>query len=318
MKIGIYGTGVFALALSSILTDNKHSVTLYTKFKEEKDELIKNKGSKRLPKYKINEKIKITNDLDEMTKDKDFLIIALPVPFIEDVLKKSNLKDASDILIASKGITKDKLLVSELVKKYTSGSTGVISGPTFASDVVTKKPLSFTVGVESDDFKSKINLAFKNDYVKLEYKKDIEIIELLGSIKNVYAIISGMLDGLGATTSTKSLFMTEAIKEEEKISDNFGGLRDDAISFAGVGDLILTCGSTESRNYSFGKIIGEKGINAAKNYLKENTVEGYDTINNIAELVLYGKIESKLMENLINILNGVCQPERIIETLMTN
>ena len=302
MKIGIYGTGVFALALSSILTDNKHSVTLYTKFKEEKDELIKNKGSKRLPKYKINEKIKITNDLDEMTKDKDFLIIALPVPFIEDALKKSNLKDASDILIASKGITKDKLLVSELVKKYTSGSTGVISGPTFASDVV----------------KSKINLAFKNDYVKLEYKKDIEIIELLGSIKNVYAIISGMLDGLGATTSTKSLFMTEAIKEEEKISDNFGGLRDDAISFAGVGDLILTCGSTESRNYSFGKIIGEKGINAAKNYLKENTVEGYDTINNIAELVLYGKIESKLMENLINILNGVCQPERIIETLMTN
>ncbi len=318
MNIGIYGTGVFGLALSSIFTDNGCNITMWTKFKDEKDELIKNKGSKMLPNYNIGDNITITNSLDEVAKDKDLLVIAIPVVFIEDTLKNANIKDGANILVASKGITNDKLLVSELIGKYVNANVAVLSGPTFASDVVLKKPISFTIATLDENLKRICMLAFKNNYVKLQYSNDLYAIEFLGAIKNVYAIISGLLDGLGATKSTKALFLTDAIRDEEAILESLDCLRDDALSYAGVGDLILTCSSSDSRNYSFGKILGESGISASKDFLKNNTVEGYQTISNIAELVIYDKINSKLLKCLVNILNGVSSKEDIFNVLVTN
>lgn len=320
MKIGIYGTGVFALALSSIFVDNKCDVTMWTKFKEEKEELEKNHKSRNLPNYKITDKIKITNSLKEVSKDKDLIVIALPVPFIESTLKESpTLLENKNILIASKGITEDKLLVSELINKYIVGAKiAVIGGGTFAKDLPEKKPLAFTLATRDEDLKRICTLALKNKYVKLEYTNDIEGIEFLSSIKNIYAIIGGLLDGLGTNESEESLFLTEALKDEREILSYLGCNESDVLTYAGIGDLVLTCKSKTSRNYTFGYILGKDGIKNAKKYLKENTVEGYATLNNISELILSKKLESNLIETLVNIVNEVCPKENIIETLMTN
>ena len=274
MRIGLFGCGAYGLALSSILTDNKCEVTMWTKFEEEKQMILKErKNSVTLPNFVISDKVNVTTSIEETIKDQELLIIAIPAAFIDSLAQemKPYIK-GNHIVIATKGIEQETgLFINEILEKYLdTKNIAVISGPSFASDLITKMPAGLTIASRNEITIDLAKKSLQNDYIKLKETDDVIGVEICGSIKNVLALAAGMLEGLGANESTKAMMLTEAVSDMEEILDAFNARRKTVTSFAGIGDLLLTCTSTSSRNYSLGKIIGErKSQQEIKDYLSK-------------------------------------------------
>ncbi len=321
MKIGLFGCGAYGMALSSIMIDNNCDITMWTKFSTEKENLEKTHSNEKLiPNFKISNKIKITTSVEETIKDKDLLVIAIPAGFINDLCQemKSFIKD-NHILIATKGIEQDTgLFISEIVEKnLQTKNIAVISGPTFAIDLVTKMPAGLSVATLNEKTENLVRRAFQNNYIKLRTSSDIIGIEICGSIKNVIALSSGMLEGLKANESTKAMLITEAIHDMEEILMAFNCEKRTVLSFAGIGDLLLTCTSTKSRNYSFGKLLGEKKSHLEiENYLKNTTVEGYYTVVSIYKLLKDKKVSIPIINLIYKIAVKGENPEKLLSFLI--
>lgn len=321
MKIGLFGCGAYGMALSSILNSNNCDITMWTKFEEEKEQLTSTrKNEKLIPNFSIAKDIKITTSIEECIKNKDLLILAIPAAFIDSLAKemKPYIKD-NHILIATKGIEQETgLFINQILEKYLdTKNIAVISGPSFAIDLVSKMPAGLTLATKSKQTETIVKKALSNNYIKLRITNDIIGTEICGSIKNVIALSSGMLDGLGANESTKAMLLTESIHDIKEIIDAFEGDKKTVLSFAGFGDLLLTCTSTKSRNFSFGKIIGEKrSQEEIQDYLKKTTVEGFYTLESIYKLLKNKKVSIPIIDLIYDIAVKGDSPEKLLTFLV--
>ena len=171
MRIGLFGTGAYGLALSSILTNNNHEVTMWTKFEEEKNSLEINRGNDNfIPNYRINDNVKVTTSVEECIKDKDLLIIAIPAAFVDGLCQEMApyIKD-NNILIATKGIEQGTgLFMNEVVEKHLdTKNIAVISGPSFAIDLVSGMPAGLSIASKSKKMIILSKQALQNNYIKL-------------------------------------------------------------------------------------------------------------------------------------------------------
>ena len=321
MKIGIFGCGAYGMALSSILIENKCQITMWTKFVEEKEQLEKNRcNEKLLPNFKLSDTIKITTDVKECIENKDLLIVAIPAAHVDTLAieMKPYIKN-NHILIATKGIEQDTgLFINQILEKYLdTKNIAVISGPTFAVDLITKMPAGLAVASKKKETIKRAKKALQNKYIKLRETSDVIGIEICGAIKNVIALSSGMLAGLGANDSTTAMLLTEAIHDMKEIIDAFKGDKKTVLSFAGFGDLILTCTSTKSRNYSFGKLIGEgSSKEEIEQYLKNTTVEGYYTLESIYKLLKNKKVLIPIIDLIYDIAVEGEDPKKLLTFLV--
>lgn len=322
VKVGIYGTGAYGLALASILMNNNIEVTMWTKFEEEKNLLEQTrKNEKLLPNFILDNSVAITTSIEECAEGKDLLIIVIPIAFIDGLCQelKEYVSDETNICIASKGIEQNTgFFAHEIVSKYIDVSKiAVLSGPSFAKDIILKNPIGLTLATNSKEMREIVNRVLVTNYIKIDYVNDVIGTEICGSVKNVIAIASGMLEGLGVNDSTKAMFLTTALNDIQKIIVKFDGNISTALSYAGIGDLILTCNSENSRNYTFGKMLGQ-GANKEKigSYLQNTTVEGYYTLNAIYELLHKTNMNVPLIDTLYHVINGDRKPDTILDCLM--
>lgn len=321
MRIGILGTGAYGLALASVFEENGNEVAMWTKFKEEKNELLLNKFTPKLPGFILSENISITTNFKKCVQNKDLIVIAVPTAFVNDVSKelKKYLKKEQCICIASKGIEQNTCrFVYDVVEDNTkSKNIGIISGPSFAIDVVKKVPIGLSLGSKSQDTISIIKKSLENKHFKLRETNDVIGIEICGSIKNVIAIAAGIVDGMHLPISTKALLITESLNDIKLLIKELGGNDRTILSFAGFGDILLTCTSEKSRNYSFGQLIG-KNISKTEinNYLKTTTVEGVYTLKSIYELIKKKNIEMPLINLIYEIIFENKKPELLLEFLI--
>lgn len=321
MKIGLFGTGAYGMALSSVLRENDCEVEMWTKFSEEKENLeITRKNDTLLPGFTLDDKVKITNSVSECIDGKDLLIIAIPAAFIDSlaISMAPYIKD-NHILIATKGIEQETgLLIHEILEKYLdTKNIAVISGPTFAVDLITKMPAGLSLASKNKETRKISKKALQNKYLKLRETDDISGVETCGAIKNVIAIASGMLEGLGANDSSTAMLLTEAIHDMKKIIDAFDGNRKTVLSFAGFGDLLLTCTSTKSRNYTFGKLLGEKrSKEEIKEYLEHTTVEGFYTLESIYKLLKNKKVTVPIIDLIYDIAVDGENAEKLLTFLV--
>ena len=321
MKIGLFGCGAYGMALSSILIDNNCEVTMWTKFKDEKIQLEETrKNEKLIPNFCISEKIKLTTSVENCIKDKDLLIVAIPAAFIDGLAQEMQpyIKN-NHIIIATKGIEQETgFFINEIFEKYlNTKNIGVISGPSFAIDLVTKMPAGLTIASKKKETRELAKQAFQTKYIKLRETTDIIGVEICGSIKNVIALAAGMLDGLNANDSTKAMFITEAMLDMEEILFAFGAKRRTVDTYAGIGDLLLTCTSVKSRNYVFGKLIGaKKRQEEIKEFLITTTVEGFYTLESIYKLLKYKKVTIPIIDLIYDIAVEGLPPEELLTFLV--
>lgn len=320
MKIGLFGCGAYGMALSSIMHTNGCDITMWTRFQQEKEQIEKNRSAEKLPGYVVPDDIKITTDIEETIKDKDLLVIAIPAAFVDDLAKDMAhfIKD-NHILIATKGIEQDTgLFINQILEQYLdTKNIAVISGPSFAVDLITKMPAGLSLGSRNEITSDLAKQALQNKYIKLRETDDVIGIEICGSIKNVLALASGMLEGMNANESTKAMMLTEAMHDMEEILDSFNARKRTVTSFAGIGDLLLTCTSTKSRNYSFGKLIGSGATKEEiAEYLTHTTVEGFYTLESIYKLLKDRKVSIPIIDLIYDIAVEGKDPKELLTFLV--
>ena len=320
MKVAILGCGAYGLALASILVKNKVDVTMWSYKEEEKDKLIKTRKSDKLKNYKIPECINFSNNMNEVVRGKDLIVIAVPTFSFESTVIK--LKECIDkrqpVLIATKGIQQDTcLFLHDVFKKHCKNKIAVISGPSFAVDIIREVPIGLSLATKHNSVELLVRECFENKLTKFRSTNDIIGVEVCGSIKNVMAIASGMLEGMNATPSTKALFLTESMNDIKELLFALGGKKKTILSFAGFGDILMTSTSSSSRNFSFGCSIGEgKSKQVIDNYLKETTVEGMYTLQSIHKLVKKKNVKMPIINLIYDIINGKKDKEEILSFLI--
>lgn len=307
MNVTILGTGAYGLALSNVLSKNNCNITMWTALKNEYNMIKKYKCNRMvLPSYKINNKINITMDMKEALSDCKLIIIAIPVVFLRSTLMevKKYYKNAH-ICVASKGIEQNSCMFPvDIIKNVlNTNKIGIISGGTFAIDMIRDISMGLVAASKNINTLKIIKKCLSNDWLKIETSKDILGVEFWGSIKNIIAIGCGIVDGMNYPESTKSLFFAKCFKSITDLVYDFGGNKSSAISYAGIGDLYLTCTSIKSRNYTFGKMIGGKMDKKYLNeYLDTTTVEGYYTLKSFYTLTHNKRKKNTIIDILYEII----------------
>lgn len=268
MKITILGCGAYGLALGKSFLGN--DITMWSKFQKEVDSLTDSCS-----------KLKFTTDLEQATRETDLVVIAIPVAFLEETLREyKKYYHGEDILIASKGIDTDTLKFAYEIVNDCLGAVamGVISGGTFATDMGKGKVMGLTLSTTSEEIITKVRQGLADSHLKVQVTNDMIGVSVCGSIKNVMAIGFGMLDGALYPESSRFLFLTEAIYEIKKLIVELGGTSETIMSYAGIDDIMMTCTSAKSRNYSLGRMIGENRTSEEiAEYKNKTTIEGLGT-----------------------------------------
>lgn len=308
MKIGILGAGAYGMAMASVFDNNGHKIKIWSNSEEEVNLLLTNHKSNKID-YIIPDDFVITTDMKLVVMDADIIVIAVPSEFVRNVCMELNkyFKEEQIICIASKGIENNScLFMDDVVRQcIKTDNIAVISGGTFAEDMVKEVPVGLTLATKSKLAGDMMLKAMENDYVKIQITDDIIGTEICGSIKNVFAIAAGMLEGMKYPESTKSLFMTEVIKDIKFLIKSLGGKEETILSFAGIGDILLTCSSSKSRNYTLGKMIGEeRERQEIKKYIDSSTIEGLYTLNSIKKLLKDKEIEMPIIDLISDIIMG--------------
>lgn len=308
MNITILGAGAYGLALSSMFLENKCNITIWTKLEEEKTILEKEKCNKiLLPDYKLNDSIKITTNLKEAIYNANIIIIAIPVKFITNTIieLKEYYQKNQHICIASKGIEQEtNLFINNIIKKYIkTNKICVISGGTFAIDMIKKIPLGLTIATKSNTTLKMMQKALQNQYLTLSPTRDIIGVEICGSVKNIIAIVSGIIDGMNYPESTKCMFITKSLNDIKILITKMGGNKNTILEYAGIGDLILTCNSNKSRNYTLGLMIGKQlPSNEIEQYKNNTTIEGLYTLKSLYYLTKEKNINIPIINLTYNII----------------
>lgn len=320
MKITVLGAGAYGTALATILDENKHEVTIWSAFQDEIDYMKENHESPKLKSIKLSNNFTFTTNLKEALANKDLLIIATPTGAVDEVTKQmQDIYDGTPICAISKGIEQDTcLFVYDVIKKYLdTDEIAIMSGPSFAIDVANKVPIGLTLAGQNKKALDKVYKAFSNDHFKLRKTYDIVGTEVCGAIKNVIAIASGILNGLGFPESTTAMLITESLHDIKELIKGLGGNGSTVYSFAGFGDLLLTATSTKSRNFSFGKLIGEGASKEEiDNYIKNTTIEGLYTLKSVRKLVNDKAVEMPIIDLINDIIYNGKKPETLIEFLI--
>lgn len=320
MKVCILGAGSYGLALALAFYKNNNDVTVWTKVESEKEEIINyRENRKALPGVSIPEEIKITTNLND---NYELIVIAIPINYFRSVCEeiKNSINSDTILCIASKGIEKDTNLfphevLNSIIK---TNNIAILSGPTFAIDLAKNSPSGLVCASTSINIYKSIKNCLESNTLKITYTNDLIGTEICGSIKNVMAILSGLLEGIKITETTKALFLTEALNETSNFIETMNGNKETSYTLAGLGDLILTCTSKKSRNYTLGTLIATENKSNIDNYILNNTVEGYYTLIAINQIIKKKEISVPLVELLYKILFEGLDKKEIFNLLIKN
>ncbi len=323
MKIGIIGTGVFGVALGNVLAQNTNNkIIMWSENEKLVEDYQKTKKMVSLFKEKVfPNNIVLTNSYDEVLNEINILFLMTSNFYLEDVCEvlKEKINKRIPICIGTKGIllkNGKEQFPYEIVKKSVNNPLVVLSGPTFAEDVVALDPIAFSVACKTKNIRECLSKTFDRTNTKLIFTKDFKGISLCGSLKNVYAIGSGILAGMGYKESTLAYYLTITYKELETILYHFESSLNTLHSLAGFGDLIATCSSIKSRNYTLGLMYGKKRSKKETDAFKEkNTIEGYSSIPFFIHLFTKKHIKMPIVMAINKIINEEENPEYLLEVL---
>ena len=322
MKISLIGTGVYGVAMAMMLNKNNKDIIMWTE-SEEKMEQYKKDGCIKdiIPGVECPKNIKLTTSYEEAVKDRDIIFIMSTAHFVGNICDgiKPYLSSDQVVCIASKGIENNSCeFLSNIAKeKLKTKKICIISGGSFAIDMANNNPVALTIASHSKPSRKLVKKALQSDTVKLRESSDVIGVQICGSIKNVIALAAGMLDGMGYPESTQCFLITESIHDIKWLIGALGGRPRTILSYAGVGDLLLTCTSIKSRNFSFGKVVGSGATKKEKEeYLKNTTVEGYYTLQSIYKLVKRRKIKMPVVNLIYDIIMNDKDPHLLAEFLI--
>ncbi|HEW80849.1 MAG TPA: NAD(P)-dependent glycerol-3-phosphate dehydrogenase, partial [Nitrospirae bacterium] len=307
--------------LACLLADNGHDVTLWVYEKDLADRIQSSRENDVfLPGYKVPDNLNISNDLEGELKNARYILSVVPSQHTRAVFKDlvNVIREDSVIISASKGIEIRTLLtVSEIFNELTGKKVTAISGPSFAKEVIEKKPTAVTIASEDKETGLALQKLFSNDYFRVYTNTDVMGAELGGALKNVMAIASGISDGLGLGSSSRAALITRGLAEMTRLGLVMGAKEKTFGGLSGLGDLVLTCTGTLSRNYTVGHRLG-KGERIKEIVSSMRMVaEGVATSGSAYELSQKHGVEMPIVQQIYKVINEDKYPVDAVRELMT-
>lgn len=283
MKFSILGGGRWGSALAFHLGRLGHKVLVFDR-NPQVVEMLSNGVHPYMDGIKIKGLLG-SLDIEEALGFSNYIILALPVQVIRDVLRGRDIKNKR-IISASKGIEiNTRKRVSEIILELESDvKVFCLSGPSFASEVSKGLPTALVLAGEDLEEMERIREWLSSEVFRVYFSTDLVGVELGGALKNVIAIACGISDGLGFGENARASLMTRGLAEMVRIGIALGAKRETFYGLSGMGDLFLTASSPQSRNRTFGYLLGQ-GLSVEEALKKLNqTVEGYHTVKALYEI----------------------------------
>lgn len=324
MKISVLGSGSWGCALAQILVRNGHDVVVWGIDETEVNDINQNHQNSRYFKdVKLDERLKATTDMS-LIAGSEALLLAVPSMAIDSVIANAEkyCTEPFYVINVAKGfhpVTHERM--SEVIKKAVSKDKlkDVVSliGPSHAEEVVIGLMTCVNAVCENDASAKVIQKTFSNDAFRVYRNTDVIGAEIGVALKNVMAIASGILTGLGQGDNARAALMTRGLAEIARYGVSMGGKAETYLGLDGVGDLIVTCTSYHSRNFTAGLEIGKS--DSAEEFLKNNkrTVEGVRCAKVVYEEALKHGISMPITDQVYKVLFEGKKPSAALSELMS-
>jgi glycerol-3-phosphate dehydrogenase (NAD(P)+) len=318
-RIAILGAGAWGTALANAVAATGRAVTLYARDPATAAEIAKSRtNAARLPGIAVAPDIAATNSLGEAA-DADVLLLAVPTSALRELASSvaSMIRPATPLIACAKGIERgsEKFVTEILAEAAPLAQSAVLSGPSFAADVGRGLPTAITLGAHDENLAGNLAAALSSPAFRLYHSTDVRGIEIGGAAKNVLAIAAGIVVGRGLGASAQAALTTRGFAELSRLGKAFGARPETLMGLSGLGDLILTCSSPQSRNYAFGLAIG-RGRTPAE--LRSGPLaEGALTAPVLVEIARKKGIEMPIAQAVGGILAGRINVEEAISGLLS-
>jgi len=305
--ISVIGAGSWGTALACLLAEKGYDTSLWVYEESLAEEMKKTRiNNVYLPDITIPDNLKIFYRLDDAVKKARYILNVVPSQNTRAVFKEAfpHIQEQTVIISASKGIERGTLLtVSSVLKELSGRSVAVLSGPSFAKEVIKGKPTAVTLAAEDKDTGLLLQEVFNTNHFRVYTHDDLIGVELGGALKNVMAIASGISDGLGLGDNARAALITRGLAEMKRLGIAMGAKAETFAGLSGLGDLVLTCTSTTSRNYTTGIKLAQ-GMKLADILAQTKAVaEGVDTAESAYQLSQKHNVEMPIVEQIYKVLH---------------
>ena len=327
MKITVLGAGTWGVALSALLIENGHTVTLWSALESELCALEQTKTHKNLPGAVIPKGIICERDIARAVSECDICLVVVASAFLRKTMELAapHLRDGVIIVSATKGIENDTLytmsgVISDVISLHAPTldyNVVALSGPTHAEEVAIGQPTSIVSACENEEVARVVASAFASGCMRVYTNTDIEGVEIAGSMKNIIALAAGMGRGMGFGDNAEAMLITRGIAEMTRMGLAMGCKRRTFMGLAGIGDLIVTCTSRHSRNNRCGELIGRGMTYTEASESIGMVVEGYHALRATVALAKKYDVELPITEAVYSVLMCGVTPREAMQTLMT-
>jgi glycerol-3-phosphate dehydrogenase (NAD(P)+) len=317
-RVGVVGAGAWGTALAQSLASDGSEVLVWAREPELVEEInASHTNSLFLPSAQLAESVRATNDLADLA-GLSALLLVVPAQFLGSVI--GGLPESRcDLVLCAKGIeaSTGRLMADVAADAAPDAELAVLSGPTFAHEVAAGLPTAVTLACSGGEAQwERLSPLVARPALRPYYSDDVVGAEIGGAVKNVLAIACGLVDGLGLGQNARAALIARGYAEMLRFGMSRGAQRDTLAGLCGLGDLVLTCSSTSSRNFSLGKALGE-GISAAEALSgKTSVAEGAATAPVLAELAERDGIDMPITQAVCSLLAGEAPAWDVVSELL--
>ena len=307
LRCAVVGAGAWGTALADLLARNGHDTVLWARERDVVESVIaRHENVRFLPGAALAPSLDATGDMQAAVHGRDLVVYAPPSHVLRAVASSAAEHVAPDaiVAVASKGIERETLgLMSDVVAETLPGRAVVaVSGPSFAAEVAARQPTAVVAASASPEAASLVQRALSSPEFRVYTHDDVTGVELGGALKNVMALATGILEGLGLGFNSRAALITRGLAEMTRLGAALGAQSATFAGLAGLGDLVLTCTGTLSRNRSVGEEIGRGRSLAEVLTGRETVAEGVLNTQSARALAHRAEVEMPIVEAVHRVL----------------
>lgn len=322
-SIAVLGGGSFGTVISNLAASNGHKVSLWVRDAEQALRInSEGSNSNYHPELQLSSNITASDSLDECMQGAELVFVVTPSLIFENIIKRIKPLATKDMYVISctKAIAANPTrTLSEIIEENLGSmikGIGVLSGPNLAKEIADNKVAGTVIASKNKDLIELVSGAISSQAFKVYSSSDMKGIEYAGALKNIYAICCGLADAQEVGENALGLILTRSMAEMSDFAVHKGANPLTFLGLAGMGDLVATCTSKLSRNFSLGYFLG-KGLSVDESKVKVGQVaEGLRTLSVIYEEISSLKIEMPILKSLYQIIYEEKKPIFLIENLI--
>ncbi len=318
--IGIIGGGAWGTALAQSFAGSGKKAVIWAREEDVVSSINgQNENVAFLPGIKLHKNVTATGSLTEALKADAFLIVT-PAQYVRSTLAamKANLDSTKPVIICAKGVEIDTgVLMSSIAADVIPESPiGILTGPTFAVEIAKGLPSAVTLAMKDKDMAEKMAEVLSSRSLRMYASDDIIGAQVGGAVKNVIAIACGVIEGKKLGDSARAALVTRGLAEIARLASALGAKRETLMGMCGVGDLLLTCSSMQSRNFSLGVALGQ-GQTLEEILSKRNSVtEGVYTAKALTVMAKNNAVDMPISDAVHKCLSEGANVNEMIEKML--